>query len=617
MSSDKSEIVIGMYNSAIDKRGMSPQEAFEVLVKRMHSMKVTAGELQGILGRKSSKMVDFNKEWIGQVGSIYQSLEKKPLTSKQTSEIKKIISIIYLRHLQQEGWENDDDYISYDRLELSAEDYSAKNLKLLVIEYFIKNTNEDYTNYDKDIQKLIDEFRDTNPTIDELKEFAKLEGFKETFIESPDRLTTSPANHNSFKGSALLKKGGVIRFAPTPNGPLHIGHGRGISILSDYADKYNMEFILRFDDTNQDDEAKNSDISRYGVENVYSHIIDDFEWIRGRVPDRVVYASDRKNLDTYERYAKFLIQNDLAYVCFLKDSKYISGTSRGENLAMLDTIINAGESPPFDSAGLLLGMKTGLSNISNIFRMSDSEMKNNIQSWVSKFVYGGNMTETILRGSMNTTDGTKIAGYQRVQNMRVRDRGELQWFWPNLSLQSVIDDKEDGITHIIRGQDYDYEKAVGNYKMAKGSVKKAWGEILYTLRFQSILRVLLNAPPVASTGNWGNVEVKDSNYPTSTSKVKKLIIDGNLDSFMNLELPTIYSLRNYPQNWGSAFKFYWTRFDLPNDLDPLFDRDSYQKLNLEIQEAFSQESLFEHHNSQLIRDISNLQDSGHYLAEDY
>ena len=87
MSSDKSEIVIGMYNSAIDKRGMSPQEAFEVLVKRMHSMKVTAGELQGMLGRKSSDMVDFNKGWIGQVGSIYQSLEKKPLTSKQTSEI--------------------------------------------------------------------------------------------------------------------------------------------------------------------------------------------------------------------------------------------------------------------------------------------------------------------------------------------------------------------------------------------------------------------------------------------------------------------------------------------------------------------------------------------------
>ena len=153
--------------------------------------------------------------------------------------------------------------------------------------------------------------------------------------------------------------------------------------------------------------------------------------------------------------------------------------------------------------------------------------------------------------------------------------------------------------------------------MAKGEVREAWGKKLYTLRFQSILRVLLNAPPVASTGNWGNVEVKDSNYPTSTSKIKKLIIDGNLDSFMNLELPTIYSLRNYSQNWGSAFKFYWTRFDLPNDLDPLFDRDSYQKLNLEIQEAFSQESLFEQHNSQIIRDISKLQDSGHYLAEDF
>ena len=75
-----------------------------------------------------------------------------------------------------------------------------------------------------------------------------------------------------------------------------------------------MEFLLRFDDTNQDDEKKNSDISKYGIDSVYSHIKDDFTWIRGKEPDRIVYASDRANLDRYERYARQLIENDMAYV---------------------------------------------------------------------------------------------------------------------------------------------------------------------------------------------------------------------------------------------------------------------------------------------------------------
>ena len=73
MSNNKSMIAIGIYNSAIQKRGMIPQEAFEELIMRLHGMSVDLKEVQMILGMNSSKMIDFNKGWIGQVPSIYRS----------------------------------------------------------------------------------------------------------------------------------------------------------------------------------------------------------------------------------------------------------------------------------------------------------------------------------------------------------------------------------------------------------------------------------------------------------------------------------------------------------------------------------------------------------------
>ena len=46
------------------------------------------------------------------------------------------------------------------------------------------------------------------------------------------------------------KKGEVVlRFAPNPNGPLTLGHARGVTINSEYANLYDGKVVLRFDDT--------------------------------------------------------------------------------------------------------------------------------------------------------------------------------------------------------------------------------------------------------------------------------------------------------------------------------------------------------------------------------
>ena len=600
-------IAIGIYNSAIQKRGMIPQEAFEELIMRLHGMSVDLKEVQMILGMNSSKMIDFNKGWIGQVPSIYQGFDKKPLSKSQITSIKKILSILQLRNLQQNEWTTKDNYISFKRLELSAEDYSQSNIPTLLISYFEQYGGEDFKEYISEIKTLYAELLQSKPTIKELREVAIKEGFQEVYVESPGRLTNVPKEQQSFAGNAPLKKGGVIRFAPTPNGPLHLGHGRGISILSDYADKYDMEFILRFDDT--DCSTKGSNLpTELNIPNVYNHIISDFTWVRGEAPDKIVYASDRESLDRYIEYGRELIKNSFAYVYFdMGDKKYIYGNSVDENLNMYEALINAGVNPQFADAGVLLGIPSDMKTLNRFYNMSGEEIVNEIRRWVELNVYAQKLKPSNIFGYSNTESGTKIMRYQKNQNIRVQDRGEIQWLWPTLNLQSVVDDKVEGVTHVIRGLDYDYPKAVKSNDVV----------VLRTIRFQTIMRELIKAPPVASTQNWGNVSW-DGDYTLSTSKLRKMIMNGDFDGrgFLHPSLPTIYALRSDGDNWGASFKFYWTRFNLPNALDPQFKVDSYNALNTELKSTYTNERELINKNNQIIKNITKLEDGGLYLAEE-
>ena len=91
---------------------------------------------------------------------------------------------------------------------------------------------------------------------------------------------------------------------------------------------------------------------------------------------------------------------------------------------------------------------------------------------------------------------------------------------------------------------------------------------------------------------------------------------GN-NGFLHPDLPTIYALRVNPSNWGGSFKYYWTRFNLPNALDPVFKVQDYQKLNEELKLNYATEKSLIDNNLKLIKKISSKQDKGTYLAEGY
>jgi glutaminyl-tRNA synthetase len=103
------------------------------------------------------------------------------------------------------------------------------------------------------------------------------------------------------------KYGGRVhtRFPPEPNGYLHIGHAKSITINFGLAQEFGGECNLRFDDTNP---------SKEETEYVDS-IIEDVHWLGGDWEGRLFYASDYFG-QLYD-WAVQLIKDGKAYVCDL------------------------------------------------------------------------------------------------------------------------------------------------------------------------------------------------------------------------------------------------------------------------------------------------------------
>ena len=98
------------------------------------------------------------------------------------------------------------------------------------------------------------------------------------------------------------EKGVVMRFAPSPSGPLHIGHTRACILNDEYVKRYGGEFILRLEDTN----PKNIEIEAYQM------IQEDLDWL-GVEYHKVVIQSERMEL--YHHWAERLLEIEKAYVC--------------------------------------------------------------------------------------------------------------------------------------------------------------------------------------------------------------------------------------------------------------------------------------------------------------
>ncbi len=208
-----------------------------------------------------------------------------------------------------------------------------------------------------------------------------------------------------------IEGGGVVmRFAPNPNGPPTLGSARGIVVNSEYARRYQGEFIMRFDDTDPQNKPP--------LLEAYDWYLDDARWL-GASPDRVVVASGR--LEVYYGYAVRLLEMGHAYVCQCPQAVFKEYRDSGracphrsqpveESLEGWEKMLDGG----YRQGEAVVRIKTDI-------RHPDPA----IRDWVAMRI-----TET--------------------PHPRVGDRYRV---WPMLDFESAIEDHLQGVTHILRGKD--------------------------------------------------------------------------------------------------------------------------------------------------------------------
>jgi glutamyl-tRNA synthetase len=112
----------------------------------------------------------------------------------------------------------------------------------------------------------------------------------------------------------------VTRFAPNPDGPLHLGNLRAAVLSYEYAKMYSGKFILRFEDTDPK--------TKPPLPRAYEWIKQDLSWL-GLQWDELYIQSDR--LEIYYKHAKKLIELGQAYTCECSQDDFKKYKEKGVN----------------------------------------------------------------------------------------------------------------------------------------------------------------------------------------------------------------------------------------------------------------------------------------------
>ena len=136
----------------------------------------------------------------------------------------------------------------------------------------------------------------------------------------------------------------VTRFPPEPNGYLHVGHAKSISVNFGLAESFGGRCNLRFDDTNPEKESQE----------YIEAIQEDVRWLGYHWDGEVRYAS--AYFQQLYDWAVHLVEQGFAYVCDLTpdEAREYRGTltEPGRNSPYRDRSVE-------ESLSLLAGMKSG------------------------------------------------------------------------------------------------------------------------------------------------------------------------------------------------------------------------------------------------------------------
>lgn len=252
-------------------------------------------------------------------------------------------------------------------------------------------------------------------------------------VHYTERKNELPELKNAKKGEVIM------RFEPSPSGPLHVGHAYVLGLNSEYCRMYDGKMILRIADTN----PKNI------YEESYNLIVDDANWVTKGNLSEVIVQSDRMSL--YYEYMEQLIRVGGTYICTCELEQY------------KELLIKSIACPC-------------------------RELRSNEQ-----FKRWEGMLSDYKQGSAVARLKTELTH----KNPAIRDfplcriietphprQGRKYRVWPLMNLAVAVDDIESKVTHVIRAKDH-YDNAI-RQRYIFDYLKKPFPQALFVGRINFI-----------------------------------------------------------------------------------------------------------------------------------
>lgn len=265
-------------------------------------------------------------------------------------------------------------------------------------------TKKDMIQLNKQIVQILEEVNST-PKTDLEKEF---EAHKEDFEKAQEIKAKESVPKFVLEGA--IKGEFATRYAPAPNGYMHIGNAKAVLMADEFAKIYQGKIFLYFDDTNPEKDAQEY------VDAIHR----DVSWL-GVKFDKEYFASD--SIETVYKYARQLISQGNAYMCKcsveqIKADRFVSvecmhrKQSISENEKLFDEMF-AGKYKEGEIIARFMG-----------------EMKSN---------------NTAIR------DPTIL----RIKRQPHYRQGDKYFVWPTYDLNTPILDSIQGVTDVIRSKEFE------------------------------------------------------------------------------------------------------------------------------------------------------------------
>lgn len=213
----------------------------------------------------------------------------------------------------------------------------------------------------------------------------------------------------------------VLRFAPSPNGYLHLGHALSALVTWDAAHRLGGTAHLRIEDI---------DSNRCKPEFTQA-IVEDLTWLGFNWPEPVLVQSAR--LEIYADAANRLRDMDLIYPCFCTRAEIAE---------------RSGGTDP-DGAPLYPGTCRHLSNAERIERLERGDPVQFRLDAEAAMARTGMLTFSVIGPSILDRPQIRYARPQRWGDVVLQRKDTPTSY----HLSVVVDDAEQGVTHVTRGRD--------------------------------------------------------------------------------------------------------------------------------------------------------------------